>query len=45
MGKKNKKHQMKSHLSQADIELGRKRIYFLLTMIVVSLLVALYLMQ
>lgn len=41
MGKKHKaKQALKSHLSQADIALGRKRIYLLLAMIVVGLLVA-----
>lgn len=42
MGKKHKaKHQvLKSQLSQADIALGRKRIYLLLAMIVVGLIVA-----
>lgn len=43
MGKKQKI--AKSHLSQADIELGKKRIYFLLAMIVISLIVALYIMH
>jgi len=46
MGKKFKaKKHHKSQLSQADIEIGKKRIYFLLAMIVVSLIVALYIMQ
>ncbi len=44
MVKKNKKA-LKSHLSQADINLGKQRIYFLLGMIVISLIIAFYVMD
>lgn len=44
MAKKNGKS-LKSHLSQADINLGKQRIYFLLAMIVISLVVAFYVMH
>lgn len=41
MGKKQKaKQALKSQLSQADIALGKKRIYLLLAMIAVGLIVA-----
>ncbi len=42
--KRNKKAP-KSVLSQADIKMGEQRIYFLLGMIVISLLIALYVMN
>lgn len=42
--KKSKSHKgqkaLKSHLTQADIEIGRKRIYLLIAMVVVSLIIA-----
>lgn len=40
MARKQKQKALKSHLSQADIELGKKRIYFLLALVVISLILA-----